>query len=216
VDFNPTRRMVAMRLAVAAGIPILGIGLPFALAFARDHSPTGGAWTVLGWLVDSWLYVAACFAPFAGCNRRRGFGAAAGVAVVACWLLTSYAEEEWTLADRGLTDHCLVVAVTEEQSSADNATATHYVQHLQCPHGPDTTVDGGGDKGTFVTVLWDPSHRIGTQPARHWIASGTKLRLAVGAASAGTCLVLLDLLIDVRRRPAYASKATTTPPSRVR
>lgn len=41
VGFRTTRRMVAVRLALTAGIPVLGIGLPLCTPPTRDHGPTG-------------------------------------------------------------------------------------------------------------------------------------------------------------------------------
>lgn len=200
VGFGVTRRKVALRLALAAGVPVLGIGFAFVYAFVRDHGPTG-----------AWRFVLLLAVPLVvvytfGCNREWP-GVLAFTGLMICWGLAGEAMEERTLAERGRTDNCLVEAKKKEeivQPIGRSAMVTiRYVHHLQCQGGgPDRMVTYDSavafDEGTFVTVLWDPSQRIAPQPAGRQGDSRRKFRLAVGAASAGALFVLLDVLIDVR------------------
>lgn len=210
-DDRPTRG-VALRLALAAGAPVLCIGFPLVDASVRDHILTGG-WVFVWYAVIAiflWpVTIAAAMYIYAdGYIRYKLLALTAATGFGACLVLIFIAGEERTLAERGQTANCLVETVVleyrEELLPSGHGVyfVSEYVHHLQCPQGgPDKMVTGSriADKGTSVAVLWDPLWRIAPQPARSLNDDRTLFWLGVGAACVGALVLLLDALLDVRR-----------------
>ncbi|MGH3940955.1 MAG: hypothetical protein ACRDTG_20420 [Pseudonocardiaceae bacterium] len=210
-DDRPTQS-VTLRLALAAGAPVLCIGFPFLDAFVRDHILTG-AW-VFVWYAAIAIFLwpatilAAAYIYADGYIRYKFLALTAAIGFGGCLVLTFIAGEERALAERGQIANCLVETV-ELRYRAELLPSGHgaysvpeYVHHLQCPEGgPDEMVTSShiADKGTFVGVLWDPLQRIAPQPARSLHDDRISFWLGVGVACVGSLALLFDALLDVRR-----------------
>jgi hypothetical protein len=205
MEDHRSTRGIAAHLALAAGGFVLCIGFPFVNAFVCDHILTG-AWVhvwymAIGIFLVPAVLLAAWYSYEEGYIRNKLLGLAAAIGFAACLVLTFYAEQERTLAERGQTATCLVTTVKLEYRDVFRGlfkvypkAKAEYVHHLQCPQdGPDRIVTGSriADEGTSVAVFWAPSERIAPQPARHLGDYRTLFWLAVGAACAGDASFIL-------------------------